>query len=187
MYRLILFTAVVSAAFSQTQSSIIQGQWPSETFLVFRDGSNNQQYICTALAKQPNYTWSTTALVTNIVDAGTTATITFPAAHGLSTDNRIVIAGVTSVGATGLNGSFKVTVTSTTQLTITTSGVTDGTYTPTSDPALKISTTAPRTSANQWQILRQYYTGAYLDRGSYAEGDLEPNKSCDARATYGYN
>jgi len=186
MYRLILLVATLSAAFAQTQNSIIQDQWPSETFLVFRDGSNNQQYVCTALAKQPNYTWSTTAMVTNIVDSGTTATITFPAAHGLSTDNRIIIAGITSVGATGLNGSFKVTVTSTTQLTITTSGVTDGTYTPTSDPALTISTTAPRTNANQWQIQRMYYTTTYLDRGSYAEGDLEPNKACDSRATYAY-
>jgi hypothetical protein len=187
MYRLLLFIATVGAAFAQTQSSIIQGQWPPETLLVFRDGSNNQQYTCAALAKQPNYTWSTTAQITNIVDSGTTATITFAAAHGLSADNRIVIAGMTSAGTTALNASFKIAVTNTTVITVTTSGVTDGTYTPVTDPALVISTTAPRTTAAIWQIQRLYYTTTYLDRSSYAEGDSDPNKICDNRTAYAFN
>ena len=187
MYRLLLFIATISTAFAQTQSSIIQDQWPAETFLIFRDGSNNQQYICTALAKQPIYNWRGAVMITSIVDSGTTATITFASAHGLSADNRIVIAGMTSAGTAALNASFRIAVTNTTVITITTSSVTDGTYTPLTDSGMVISTTAPRTNANQWLILRNYYTGAYLDRSSYAEGDLEPNKSCDARATFGYN
>jgi len=187
MYRLLLFAATISAAFAQTQSSIIQDQWPAETFLIFRDGSNNQQYICTALAKQPNYNWRGLSMITSIVDSGTTATITFAAAHGLSADNRIVIAGMTSAGTTALNASFKIAVTNTTVITITTSGVTDGSYTPLTDPAMVISTTAPRTTAAVWQILRQYYTTTYLDRGSYAEGDGEPNKICDNRTSYAFN
>lgn len=187
MYRLLLFIATISAAFAQTQSSIIQDQWPAETFLIFRDGSNNQQYICTALAKQPIYDWRGAAMITSIVDSGTTATITFASAHGLSADNRIYIAGMTSAGTSGLNASFKIAVTNTTVITITTSGVTDGSYTPSTDPAMVISTTAPRTNANQWQIIRQYYTTTYNDRGSYAEGDTEANKICDNRASYAFN
>lgn len=187
MYRLLLFLAMLSAASAQTQDSIIQSRWPAETFLIFRDGSNNQQYVCTAVAKQSNYNWSGLSMITSIVDSGTTATITFAAAHGLSADNRITIAGMTSAGTTALNASFKIAVTNTTVITITTSGVTDGNYTPSTDPAMVISTTAPRTNANQWQIQRMYYTTTYLDRGSYAEGDLESNKICDSRATYAYN
>ena len=187
MYRLFLFLATICAAFAQTQDSITDSRWPPETFRVFRDGSNNQQYICTALSKQPVYNWSGLAMITSIVDSGTTATITFASAHGLADDNRIVIAGMTSAGTTGLNASFKISVTNTTVITITTSGVTDGSYTPSTDPLMIISTTAPRTNANQWVILRNYYTTTFLDRSSYAEGDLEPNKACDSRTTYGYN
>jgi len=187
MYRLLLFIATLSAAFAQSQNSIIQSQWPAETTLIFRDASNNQQYFCTALAKQPNYNWFGAAMITSIVDSGTTATITFAAAHGLSADNRIVIAGMTSAGTTALNASFKIAVTNTTVITITTSGVTDGSYTPSTDPNMIISTTAPRTTAAVWQIQRMYWTTTYQDRASYAEGDSEPNKICDNRSTYAFN
>lgn len=189
MNRLFLFLTVFTAlAFSQN-SSIIQSQWPGETTLIFRDGSNNQQYFCTALSKQPTYTWSTTAMITSIVDSGTTATITFASAHGLLADNRIYIVGMTSAGTSPLNAEagFVVTISSTTVVTITTSGVTDGNYTPTTDPAMGIWTTAPRTTASVWQIIRQYFSTTYTDRISLAEGDLSPSKSCDARATYAYN
>lgn len=187
MYRLLLFIATICAASAQTQNSITDSRWPPETFRIFRDGSNNQQYICTALSKQSVYNWSGLAMITSIVDSGTTATITFASAHGLSDDNRIVIAGMVSAGTSALNASFKIAVTNTTVITITTSGVTDGNYTPSTDPLMIISTTAPRTTAAQWQILRQYYTTTYLDRGSYAEGDSTPDKICDSRSTYAFN
>jgi hypothetical protein len=187
MYRLFLFLATICAAFAQTQDSITDSRWPPETFRVFRDGSNNQQYICTALSKQPVYNWSGLAMITSIVDSGTTATITFASAHGLAADNRIVIAGMTSAGTTGLNASFKIAVTNTTVITITTSGVTDGSYTPSTDPLMIISTTAPRTTAAQWQILRQYFTTTYVDRGSWAEGDSNADKICDNRTSYAFN
>lgn len=187
MYRLLLFLATVFSAFGQTQESIIQSKWPGETILLFRDGSNNQEYICTALSKQPNYVWSGLSMITSIVDSGTTATITFAAAHGLSADNSITIAGMTSAGTSALNASFKIAVTNTTVITITTSGVTDGAYTPSTDPTMTISTTAPRTTAAAWQILRQYYTTTYLDRASFANGDTTPDKICNSRTTYSYN
>ena len=159
MIRLLTFLAVFAITAFGQNSSIIQSQWPGETFLIYRDGSSNQQYICSALAKQPAYTWSGTSMVTNITDAATTATITFPSAHGLSNDNRIYITGMTSAGTTALNAAagFVITVTSSTAITITTSGVTDGVYTPVTDTGMRIWTTAPRTNALQWQIFRQYY------------------------------
>ena len=188
MIRVFCFLLAAFSAFAQN-SSITQSLWPGETTLIFRDGSNNQQYFCTALTKQPTYTWSTSALITSIVDSGTTSTITFASAHGLLNDNRIYIGGMTSSGTSALNAAagFVVTVSSTTVVTITTSGVTDGSYTPTTDPAMAIWTTAPRTSAAIWQIIRQYFTTTYTDRISLAEGDLSPNKICDSRTTYAYN
>lgn len=187
MIRLFLLLATAMAAFCQNNNSIIESKWPPETFLVFRDGSNNQQYICTALSKQPSYAWTGTSMITSIVDSGSTATITFTSAHGLNNDNRIYIAGMTSAGTTALNSNFKVTVSSTTVITVATSGVTDGTYTPSTDPTMVITTTAPRSNANCWQILRQYFSTTYVDRGSWAEGDSAPDKSCDARASYAFN
>jgi len=189
MIRLLYLLAIFACtAFSQNVS-LAQSEWPGETFLIYRDGSNNQQYICTAFSKQQTYTWSGLSMITSISDSGTTATITFAANHGLSNDNRIYIGGMTSTGTTALNAGagFVITVSSATVVTITTSGVTDGVYTPSTDTGMKIWTTAPRTNAAQWQILRQYFTTTYTDRGSYAEGDLEPNKICDNRSTYAYN
>lgn len=188
MIRLLLLLAASAILALGQNTSIIQGQWPGETTLVFRDGSNNQQYICTALSIQPAYTWSGSSLITSIVDAGTTATITFAGNHGLSNDNRIFILGMTSAGTTALNAAagFKVTVSSATVVTITTSGVTDGNYTPTTDPAMAIWTTAPRSNAGIWYVIRQYFTGNLLDRIANAEGDISPGKICDNRATYGY-
>lgn len=188
MIRLFILLAASAILALGQNTSIIQGQWPGETTLIFRDGSNNQQYVCTALSIQPTYTWSGSSMITSIVDSGTTATITFAANHGLSNDNRIFILGMTSAGTTALNAAagFKVTVSSATVVTITTSGVTDGNYTPTTDPAMAIWTVAPRTTAATWQIIRQYFTTTYLDRVANAEGDISPSKICDNRATYGY-
>jgi len=187
MIRVLCFLAASFVAFSQN-ASIIQSLWPPQTTLTFYDGSNNPEYYCIALSKQPNYQWTGTSLITNIVDAANTATITFPAAHGLAVDNQITISGVVSSGATGLNGTFKVvSVGSTTTLTITTSGVTDGTYTPVTDPLMQINTTAPRTTAAAWQIMKLYYTTTYNTRIAWAGGSLEPNNICDNRTTLSYN
>ena len=179
---------LAAAAFGQN-ASIIQGQWPGETILMYRDGSNNLEYQCIAVSTQPAYTWTGSSMITSIADSGTTSTITFASAHGLSNGNRIFILGMTSSGTTGLNNStgYVVTVSSPTVVTITTSGITDGTYTPSTDPAMKIWSTAPRTNANIWVITKFYWTTTYLDRQSNAEGDINPSKACDSRTTYAYN
>jgi len=186
MIRVFCFLLAAFSVFAQN-SSITQSLWPGETTLIFRDGSNNQQYFCTALSRQPNFQWTGTSMITSIADSGTTATITFVSAHGLAVDNRILIRGMVSAGTSALNGLFNVvSVGSTTTLTVTTSGVTDGTYTPSTDPLMQINTTAPRTSAAVWQIMRQYFTTTYVDRIALAEGDLQPSKICDDRSTYSY-
>ena len=189
MYRIFALMAMLAAAVFGQNTSIVQGQWPGETILMYRDGSNNLEYQCTALSTQPAYTWSGSSMITSLTDAANTATIVFASAHGLSNGNRIFILGMTSSGTTGLNNStgYIVTVTNSTTVTITTSGVTDGAYTPSTDPAMKFWTTAPRTNANIWVITKFYWTTTYLDRQSNAEGDISPSKACDSRTTYAYN
>ena len=186
MTRAFLFLMAALCSFAQNDS-IIQGRWPPETALSFRDGSNNQEYICTALTRQPNYRWTGSSMITSIADAANTSTITFVSAHGLLVGNKITISGMASAGTTGLNTSFNVaTVGSTTTLTITTSGITDGTYTPGTDPLMAIDATAPRTTASIWQIIKKFYTTTYLDRTAWADGDSQPTKVCDSRTTYSY-
>ena len=72
-------------------------------------------------------TWTKT--VTSIVDATNTATVTTSTPHGFATGESITIAGVTTAGMTGLNGTFTVTSTGLYTFTYTSSGVTDGTTT----------------------------------------------------------
>ena len=180
--------AAVLSAFSQN-ASIIQNQWPGETTLIYRDGSNNMEYICKAVSTQSAYTWTGASMITSLTDAASTATIVFASAHGLVNGNRIFILGMTSSGTTGLNNStgYIVTVTNSTTVTITTSGVTDGAYTPSTDPAMTFWTTAPRTNANIWTISKMYWTTTYLDRIANAEGSLNVGYACDSRTTYAYN
>jgi len=71
------------------------------TPLYFRDGSNNVQYTCRALSKQPTYAWGwvapTSGGVISTISVNTnTATITFSANHGLAADNQIIISAATT-------------------------------------------------------------------------------------------
>lgn len=66
-------------------------------------------------------------LVTSIVDATNTATVTTTTPHGLVTGDIVRISGAT-VDA-DLNGNYSVTVTSATVFTITSANVSDATYT----------------------------------------------------------
>lgn len=183
MIRVFLFMAAIMSLYSQ---AIVPGQ-AAQTTRIFRNGSNQQEYFCTAYSKQANYSWTGSSMITSIVDSGTTATITFVSAHGLNNDNSIQILGVTEVGGTALNSTFTVTVTSTTAVTITTSGVTDGSYTPSGNPSMSVNTTAPLTFRPIWQIAKQYWTSTYNDGLAYADGDSSWQKICDNRASYSYN
>lgn len=188
MIRLFLFLATIVAAFAQN-ASIIQNQWPGESTLIYRDGSNNMEYVCKALSNQPTYTWTGSSMITSLTDSASTATIVFAAAHGLQNGNRIYVQGMTSSGTTGLNNStgYIVTVTNSTTVTITTSGITDGAYTPSTDPSMAFWSTAPRTNAAIWTISKYFWTTTYLDRISNVEGSLNTGYACDSRTTYAYN
>lgn len=66
-------------------------------------------------------------LVTSIVDATNTATVTTTTPHGLVTGDIVKISGGTV--DTDINGNYSVTVTTTTAFTVTSANVTDATYT----------------------------------------------------------
>ena len=186
---LILFLIAASLL---AQPNTIQPQQPLET-LYFRDGSNNYEYECVALnpsvttviartaaASRPPIPAGLPSVLTNIVDSGTTSTITVVGAHGLAVGHRVTIAGATI--DTDLNGTYTVAgVGSSTTFTITTAGVSDATYTA---ATLTVTTTAPRTNLNVWAILKRYYTTTYVDREIWAQGSTAQNKACASRTGY---
>ena len=53
---------------------------------------------------------------------GSTVTITTSSAHGVTTGNTVIIAGITGAAGTSMNGTFTVTVTTTTAFTYTAAG-----------------------------------------------------------------
>ena len=188
MKRLIMLAlACVAAVLAQDGPTVVQSEGPPNskwTSLLFRDGSSNTEYVCFAPLRQPTFTFrrsGTSPTITQIVDSGTTGTVTFSAAHGLAVGNRIVISGATV--DTDLNGTYLVaTVGSSTTLTITTASVTDATYT---DATLAIATSAPRSSVAIWTIQRIFYTSTEADRTTWAEGG-NGNQICDNRASLAY-
>lgn len=127
------------------------------TGLFFYDASNNLEYICKAPPNVFSYTWAVTPSInqgtlTSIAVATNVGTVTTSAAHGLAIGNLVTVSGSTTAA---LNGSYKVkTVGSATTFTITTVGVSDATY---NTAALKVSTTAPRTTASVWSIEKFTY------------------------------
>jgi len=150
---------------------------------MFRDASNNVEYICRALSNQQNFTWTiAAATLVSIADATNVATVTTSTSHGLSVGNSVAVYG-SSVSA--LNSWFTVTGTPTpTTFTFSTTGVADGTY---NNAALGVATTSPRRNALIWSIQKFFYTGTYMDRYGWAESSTATTKSCDNRANYAYN
>ncbi len=192
MQRAILFLVLSLACYGQFSQEVTVSDESTPTpitSLFYRDGSNNTQYVCKALANQPTYQWNWTAVtgggtISTISVSSNVATITFSAAHGLSSGNRIILGLATTAS---LSGSYVSTVTSTTALTIPTSGVADGSYTAITDANLVITTTAPRTNASVWSIYQLYYTTVYVDRKAWADGTSAYSKACGSKTTYAYN
>jgi hypothetical protein len=84
----------------------------------------------------------------SIVNSGTSATVTTSTAHGLSSGNRVSISG--AIGDFDLNGTYFIKASpapTTTTFTITTAGVTDGSYNQTNEPGLTLSFGPPRTTS----------------------------------------
>lgn len=147
------------------------------------DGSGYQEYIGMARSTQPN---PTVALVgalgfVSITNSGTTATVAWTA-HGLATDNRVVVSGATV--DTDLNGSYLITVTGADAFTFTTSSVGNAAYT---EATLGITTSAPRAGDPVWSIMRIYYSGVAQTSIRWAEGRSDANGIWANRASLAYS
>lgn len=200
--RLFLIAALIGGtAFAQPRQTVALSKGTPDTAittLFFYDGSGNLQYICKAPPLQPVFTWTVTAspgtnqgTLTSIVVSANVGTVTTSAAHGLAVGNLVVVAGSTTAA---LNGAYVIqTVGSTTTFTITTSGVGNATY---NTAALTIASTAPRTSAAQWNVERFTYNGTpaiIADQFSTVVLATPPEMAstaytfiCDNRATLAY-
>lgn len=163
-------------AYGQVGADVIVSDGPQRTphtVRVFRDGSNNVEYVCTAQRNQAAFSWTTAAsTLTSIVDSSNTSTVTTSTAHGLRPGNKVTITGASDAD---LNGTYYIqTVGSTTTFTITTASVTDATY----SSGLTLSTRAPRGTAAIWTIQKFIYTTTYVDDVQWSD----PGSICDNRA-----
>ncbi len=188
---------LLTAAAALAQTSVSQTEKPSNDAVearYYRDGSNNLEYTCEALATQPkDSVWTRSAstsmqpntpssvgqkTLTSIADSGTTGTVNITA-HGLSVGQWVTVSGATV--DTDLNGTYVVVTASANSFTITTANVTDATY---NEATLKVVSAAPRTNAMIWAVRKFYYTGTYIDRSVPAIGSNGMVRSCDSRTTY---
>lgn len=201
MRKLFAMAALCVCAFAQGDKDpavAISGgppmrSWTTVYVYTVIGGADYIQYQCYASTNQPSLTNVGAApyTVTQIVDSGTTATVTTSGDHGLSVDNRVVIAGVT--GDTDLNGTYVIaTVPSSTTFTVTSANVTDATY---NNSGIRVISSAPRTNQPIWSVKKFYYGGtggtsligsrwAVTSTGSISStGSVH---SCDGRGALAY-
>ena len=156
------------------------------------DGSSNPIYTCSAASIQTGPlhapTWAITPkaaqlTLTNIVVSANVGTITVSGSTiKLQIGNAIVVAGSAT---TALNGTYVVQSTpSTTTVTITTSGVSNATFT---DANLTVSSTAPRSDDGVWTVRKIVYSSGNPIRSQWAGGVRGGyTNSCDAQTTLVY-
>ncbi len=177
----LLLTVVADKLGAQTPINPTQGPPPDAyTSLLFYDGSNNLQYVCKAKAQQPSFAWTVAdTTLTSIVVLTNTGTVTTSTAHGLAVGNLVTVSGATV--DTDLNGTYFIqTVGSTTTFTITTSAVSNATYT---DATLSLATTAPRSTVAIWDMFKFTYTNTtYLAVIQKAKGAAGLNSICGNKA-----
>lgn len=138
------------------------------TRLFFYDGSGNLQYACKAPQPMQAYTWAVTpttyqGTLTSISVSSNVGTVTVVGNHGLAVGNLVTVAASTT---STLNGNYYIqSVPSPTTFTITTAGVSDGTY---NTAALTLSTTAAQSSQPIWSIEKFTYSGSNLAASQWA-------------------
>ena len=187
LFALLLVSVPVVA---QQQATVAISKGPASeptTTLTFYDASSNPQYICKARSRQNAFTWAVTptgsqGTLTSIAVATNVGTVTTVGNHGLAIGYLVTVAGSTT---SALNGTYIIqTVPSATTFTITTSGVSDGTY---NTAALNLTTTAPRSSSNQWSIEKfTYNVGNNPTADQWAQGSTAQINICDNRTTIAY-
>jgi hypothetical protein len=107
--------SVVATGLTNSKFQHVNIATPGGSFLVACNGADAVQiYDGTSWFKVATTTTAQTILT--ITGSGTTATLTTAAAHGLVTGNRVTISGATPAA---YNGTFVITVTSTTTFTYT--------------------------------------------------------------------
>lgn len=121
------------------------------TDLYSYNGNGDIAFICTCPSQQPTTNFTIGAWLTSIVVSSNVATVTTSVPHGLNFGNPITVSGGSEVT---INGNFQVgSVPTTTTFTFAVTSP-NATYT---TAGMKISTTAPRTSAPIWKITRFLY------------------------------
>ncbi len=108
-------TLLYAGSFANDRWQHINFSTAGGNFLVACNGADaTMLYDGTAWYKMA--TTATAQTISSLTSSGTTATVTTSSAHGLVTDNRVVISGATE---TPYNGTFRITVTGSTTFTYT--------------------------------------------------------------------
>lgn len=189
MKRLVLAILLCACAFAQSPVNVSQGPPPAPFVKVFCDATSctsaytTLKYICETRQPGVTTTWrKSTTTLTSITDSSSTGTVETSAAHGLWIGARVTVSGVSTAGGTALNTSFVVqTVPSATTFTITTSGVTDATYT---DAAMVLSTNSPLLTSSVWAIQVFGYSGTTLMSSYWANDSIGQGLACSSRTSY---
>lgn len=176
--------AVSAVVAAQDAPSVTVSQGPPQypwTSLIFYDANGNVQYQCRTRSSQPNFDYVAAAQFTSVVVNNDVATVTTSANHGLQAGNSVVLAGSATAS---LNGSYTIaSVPSATTFTFPTSGVGNGTYA----DLKSLTTTAPRSSAPIWSIMRMTYNGSnQVVAMQWAGGISAASQICDNRAALTY-
>jgi hypothetical protein len=182
MRHIAAFFLLAGAAFGQAQA-VNQVQGPtSNDYVSYFDIASTPQYICQAQAFQPITTfYVASSTLTSIAVSSNVGTITFSSTSYLWVGATVVVAGSAT---TALNGTYSVTAVSGSTATITTVGVSNGTY---NDTTLTVSTTSPLLNSKIWAIqVTQYSAGSAV--GQYWAGApaITPpmNLACSNRHSY---
>lgn len=182
--RIASLAAIVGvAAFSQsTPVTMEQGAPLNPVTVINVFTGSNLIYQCRTKSTQRAFDYVAASKFTNVVVAANVGTVTTSANHGLQVGNTITLTGSATAA---LNGAYIIqTVPSATTFTITTSGVSNGTYT----DLTALTTTAARSNANIWSIEKFTYDGSgNTTAAQWANGNTGQSNSCDARATLAFN
>ena len=169
--RTILLLLLCACIYGQSPNMTLTDQNPTTTTtpLNFYDGSGNQIYQCRAYSYQPIPSVFSVAngLLTNIVVSSNVGTVTTTGNHGYQVGNPFTASGSAT---SSLNRSYTIqTVGSATTFTITTTGVSNGTYTD-----VVLQTNAPSSNAPIWSVWKKTYSGSnwlmtqWHNSGSYS-------------------
>lgn len=168
------------SAFAQPEGPPGAPAWIKQYF----DNGTDITHMCVAKhVTGPTTTWlRSDATITNIVNAGTTATITFGSPHNLY-EGAVLVLDLWTVDL-DLNGTYSIKTTPTSSSAIiTTVNVGNATYT---DATGRIRTPSPLYTASVWAIkIYTYAVGSYPRASYWALGRTEPgNLKCSDRANY---